>query len=247
MHTAIIAHRGASKHAPENTLPAFEMAYQAGAEGIETDVQLTKDHVPVIIHDEHLRRTTNGKGFIKDYTISELKQLDAGSWFSAKYAGTPLLTLEEFLIWARSKHLQLNIELKNNKIDYPHIEAIVVDMLDAYQLTGYTTISTFNQDSVKKLRQNHPHVEIAWLTSKRRKDLSRYALELGADALHIKYRLLGRNLLKSCQRDQVKVRVYTVNTTKKLLTCFKRQCHGIFTDVPAKAYELRQQLSHECK
>ncbi|TQS74484.1 glycerophosphodiester phosphodiesterase [Ornithinibacillus gellani] len=244
MQTAIIAHRGASKHAPENTMPAFELAYQAGAEGIETDVQLTKDCIPVIIHDEQLRRTTNGKGLIKDYTISELKQLDAGSWFSAKYAGTTLLTLEEFLIWAKPKHLQLNIELKNNKIDYPHLEAIVVDMLEAYQLTGYTTISTFNQGSVKRLRQNHPQVEIAWLTSKRRNDLSSYALELGADALHIKYRLLNRKLITNCQRDQLKVRVYTVNTAKKLSLCFRRQCHGIFTDVPAKAIKLRQHLSH---
>lgn len=82
MTTKIIAHRGASKLAPENTMYAFELAYNLGAEGIETDVQLTKDNIPVLIHDETVRRTTNSNGYVKDFTFEELSTLDAGSWFS---------------------------------------------------------------------------------------------------------------------------------------------------------------------
>src|SRR5690625_7696118 len=77
--TKIFAHRGASQFAPENTMPAFQLAYELGAEGIETDVHLTKDLVPVLIHDEQLKRTTNGYGYVKDYTFNELQNFDAGS------------------------------------------------------------------------------------------------------------------------------------------------------------------------
>lgn len=113
--TKIIAHRGSSALAPENTMAAFELAYEQGAEGIETDVHLTKDNIPVLIHDENVKRTTNSTGYIKDYTFDQLKQFDAGSWFSVKYAGSTIISLEEFLNWFQDKALCLNIELKNRR------------------------------------------------------------------------------------------------------------------------------------
>src|SRR5690625_7581403 len=113
MSNAIFAHRGASKYAPENTMAAFKFAYELGAEGIETDVQLTKDNIPVLIHDERVKRTTNGTGYIKDLTWNQVKQLDAGSWFSKKFTGAGIISLDEFLQWIQFKPLYLNIELKN--------------------------------------------------------------------------------------------------------------------------------------
>src|SRR5699024_9996871 len=115
MFTKVFAHRGASGHAPENTMPAFHLAYQMVADGIETEVHLTKDKIPVLFHDEQVKRTTNGRGFIKDMTVKHLKTLDPGSWFSTRFSGTTITTLEEFLSWVKNKPLRINIELKKSE------------------------------------------------------------------------------------------------------------------------------------
>lgn len=235
MSTQIIAHRGASKLAPENTLPAFQLAYDLGADGIETDVQLTKDQVPVLIHDERLKQTTDGYGYVKDYTYQELKQLDLGSWFSASYSNTRILSLAEFLKWINDKPLCLNIELKNNMIEYEHIEKIVYSMLNDCQLLNRTTLSTFNPNSVKRMKKIDPQINSALLTSKRRKDLVTYAQSLGAHAIHVKYRLLSRQLANECLQEGLSLRIYTVNKTAQIKRCFNLNCQGIFTDVPGMA------------
>ncbi|SHF58753.1 glycerophosphodiester phosphodiesterase [Ornithinibacillus halophilus] len=240
MTTKIIAHRGASKFAPENTMPAFQLAYEMNAEGIETDVQLTKDNVPVLIHDEHVKRTTNGVGYIKDLKYEQLKQLDAGSWFHHNYVGTTIVSLEEFLKWAISKPLYLNIELKNNKIEYRHIESIVYEMLQHYQLLNRTTISTFNPNSVKRMKNLFDDVETAFLTSKRDKNLVEYASKIGANAIHIKYRLLNPLLVKMSHKKKMPVRVYTVNRIRQMMYCYQQNCDGIITDIPNKAITARE-------
>lgn len=231
MSTRIFAHRGASQFAPENTMAAFELAYELDAEGIETDVHLTKDLVPVLIHDEHLKRTTNGIGYIKDYTFDELTQFDAGSWFSNEFSGETIISLDAFLQWSKNKSFSLNIELKNNKINYQHIEAIVYEMIDHYQLQDRTILSTFNLNSVKRMK-NFTDIEIALLTSKRNKNLVTLAKDLGANALHIKYRLLKSKLMKQARQENIAVRVYTINRRTHMMRCFAHQCDGIFTDIP---------------
>ncbi|WP_174613671.1 glycerophosphodiester phosphodiesterase [Virgibacillus ihumii] len=245
MSTTIIAHRGASRSAPENTMSAFELAYQSGAEGIETDVQLTKDNVPVIMHDERLKRTTNGTGYIKDYTLSQLQQLDAGTWFSTKFSGETIISLHELLQWLRNKQLYLNIELKNNKIDYKNLENIVVDMISQFQLQNRTTISTFNPKSVRRLSTIANQIDIAFLTSKRRKRLVENAKLLGASAVHIKYPLLSNRLIQQCKQENIPVRVYTVNSTNRMQRCFDYGSDGIFTDIPEQALQCREQFNNQ--
>ncbi|MFD1039210.1 glycerophosphodiester phosphodiesterase [Virgibacillus byunsanensis] len=240
MNTKIIAHRGASKLAPENTMPAFKLAYRLDAEGIETDVHLTKDNIPVLIHDELVNRTTNGTGYIKDYTYDQLKQLDAGSWFNSKFAGTTILTLEEFLQWAQDKSLYLNIELKNNKIDYENLESIVYDMVNYYQIAKQTTLSTFNPTSVRRMEFFRNTMGVALLVSKKKHNLVSYAKELGASAIHIKYRLLSPQLVEQCHREDMIIRVYTVNRLTHIMQSFTSGCDSIFTDVPHKALQYRE-------
>ncbi|WP_249871931.1 glycerophosphodiester phosphodiesterase [Oceanobacillus saliphilus] len=240
--TKIIAHRGASKFAPENTMPAFELAYEMKAEGIETDVHLTKDKIPVLIHDEHVKRTTNCSGFIRDYNFSELQHFDAGSWFSSKYAGTSIISLQEFLEWAMDKPLDLNIELKNSKIDYKNMEAIVYEMVDHYQLLNRTTLSTFNPVSVQRLKFLNKKIGVALLHSRKRKDLIVYAKNLGANAIHINYRLLRKSLVQQCKQEDMTIRVYTVNKFVPIMRSFYLECDGIFTDVPNKALRYRSIL-----
>lgn len=238
--TLIYAHRGASKLAPENTMPAFELAASSGAEGIETDVQLTKDHVPVLIHDENLRRTTNGTGFVQDYTYDELRQLDAGNWFSSKFSDTSIVTLDEFLRWFQEQSMVLNVELKTNVIEYKNIERIVYEALKRWQVLDRTVISSFNSNSIIRMHEINPAIRTAFLTSTKRKDLVEYAKSLGANDLHIKHRLLDKKLVKQCHRAKMNVRIYTVNRPNLMKKCYKLGVDGIFTDVPYEAIEYRQ-------
>jgi glycerophosphoryl diester phosphodiesterase len=240
METLIYAHRGASKIAPENTLPAFDYANQMGTDGIETDVQLTKDNVPVLIHDENLRRTTDGTGFVQDYTYEELQNLDAGSWFAEKFEGTRIPSLAEFLEWVKNKPLKLNMELKNNIIDYKGLESIVYDMLVAYNMLGRTVISSFNPESIQRLKEIDEAIPTAFLTSKKIRDLTSYAKDLGASSLHIKYRLLTKKLVNQCHENDLSIRVYTVNRPAHITRSFKLKSDAVFTDVPHLAIEYRE-------
>ncbi|MBY7143430.1 glycerophosphodiester phosphodiesterase [Virgibacillus sp. NKC19-3] len=241
MDPKIFAHRGASKRAPENTMHAFKLAYFLGAQGIETDVQLTKDDIPVLIHDEQVTRTTNRTGYVKDFTFNQLKQLDAGSWFAQEYRGTTIVSLDEFLQWIHDKPLYLNIELKNNKINYKNLEAIVYERIDYYQLVNRTIFSTFNPNSVKRLREFND-IETAFLTLQKNKNLVSYALELGANAIHIKYRLLHQTLVKKAHKENMPIRIFTVNKFAHVKKCFSFGCDAIFTDVPDKILKYRQRL-----
>ncbi|UOQ85939.1 glycerophosphodiester phosphodiesterase [Gracilibacillus salinarum] len=236
----IYAHRGASKHAPENTIPAFDLAYHHDADGIETDVQLTKDGVPVLIHDEKLQRTTNGNGFVKDYTYAELTQLDAGSWKSPQFADTVIPTLEDLLRWNQDKQLKLNIELKNNIFPYPGLEETVFQLLQKYNMVNQTVISTFNQESIVKLKQWSTELNYAFLTSKKDKNLIPFAESIKAEGIHIQYRLLTNRLVEQANQHDLYVAVYTVNLPLSIKRAIRMNCHAIFTDIPKLAVDLRK-------
>ncbi|TXL67915.1 glycerophosphodiester phosphodiesterase [Cerasibacillus terrae] len=239
MPVKIIAHRGASKYAPENTMPAFQMAYELGADIIETDVQLTKDRVPILFHDIKINRVTSHKGYIKDFTYDEIIALDVGTHFSKKYRGTSIVSLEHFLAWVQSKSISLNLELKNSKIDYKNLEEIVLEMLEHYQLIDRTILSSFNPKSIQRLTKTPQRVHKAFITSKRQKDLIPYSKEIGADALHIHYRLLRKNMVHQSKKAEIPLRVYTVNKKRHLLKCLHYKCDGIITDVPDKAINIQ--------
>ncbi len=132
--TLNIAHRGFSGVYPENTMLAFEKAIEVGCDGIETDVQLTKDGFLVICHDEQLDRTTTGTGLIKDFTLKELMNFDAGIKFGEEFKGLKIPTLEEFLKYVSDKNIIINIEIKNSIVDYENIEEITYDLIKKYKL-----------------------------------------------------------------------------------------------------------------
>ncbi|SER15164.1 glycerophosphoryl diester phosphodiesterase [Gracilibacillus ureilyticus] len=243
MSTIIYAHRGASKQAPENTMPAFELAYELGADGIETDVQLTKDNIPVLIHDENLRRTTNGAGFVQDHTYEELKMLDAGYWHSDKYRHTVIPALDDLLEWNQDKQLKLNIELKNNLIEYPNLEKIVCEKVKTYNMDSNVVISSFNRKSLKEITKLKYDIPTALLTSKRSNSLIEDGKQLGVDGLHIRYRLLSRKLVEKAAENKLYIAVYTVNQPFSLSRVIKNKCHALFTDVPDTAISVRNRLT----
>src|ERR1700716_3392227 len=107
----VVGHRGAMGHCPENTLASFERGLELGADWIELDVHLSRDGALIVIHDETVDRTTNGRGLVCEHTLAELKELDAGAWFGASFAGERVPSLDEVLVWARSKAAVLDIEI----------------------------------------------------------------------------------------------------------------------------------------
>jgi len=159
-----IAHRGASAYAPENTLASFYKGVELGANGIETDLQKTKDGVIFLFHNDKLDNKTDAKGYPSEYTWAELKQLDAGSWFSPKYKGERLLSFEEFLYYFGGKELIFAIELK-----VPFIEKEIKEILeriDYYEVREKVTITSFIFENLMLTRKTDKNIKIGYLLKK---------------------------------------------------------------------------------
>jgi glycerophosphoryl diester phosphodiesterase len=158
----IFAHRGASKYAPENTMAAFRLACSQGAPAIELDTMLTRDGVPVVIHDDTLDRTTNAGGRVRDMTLSEIRRVDAGVRFSEKFKGEAIPTLEEVLFEFKDK-LLINIELKNYQTlmdDLPIKVAEIVGKLDDLDSVLFSSFQPLN---LIRIRKTMPKARVALL------------------------------------------------------------------------------------
>ncbi|MDG5787128.1 glycerophosphodiester phosphodiesterase [Evansella sp. AB-P1] len=240
--TQIFAHRGSAGTHPENTMEAFEAALQVGADGIEFDVQLTKDQIPVVIHDETVDRTTNSEGWIKDFTYDELKTLDAGSWYSSEFKQSTIPTLVELLDWASDNSLLLNLELKNGVVRYPGMEKIVLDLISKYKLKDRTIISSFNHYSLVEVHRIDPTIETAILFMEGLYEPWNYAESIGASSLHCFLPVAVPELLVGAYEKGMAVRPFTVNEDKHIYTLIKGGCPGIITDWPEKASIIRDTL-----
>ena len=150
--TKVFAHRGASGYAPENTLQAFSLAQEQGADGIELDVQLTKDGEVVVIHDETIDRTSTGKGYVRDYTLEELKKFSFHNHME-KYKGVKIPTLREVLELVKPGKMEVNIELKTGIFWYPDIEEKTMKIVEEAGMEDRVIYSSFNHYSVQKVRR----------------------------------------------------------------------------------------------
>ncbi|OKL35680.1 glycerophosphodiester phosphodiesterase [Domibacillus mangrovi] len=233
---AIFAHRGASGTHPENTMAAFEAAVRLGADGIELDVQMTKDGEIVVIHDETVNRTTNGKGAIERMTYAQVAELDAGSWFHPKFAGEKILTLDEFLTWATGNTLQINIELKTNKVPYYGIEQKVLELIDLYNMRGRVIISSFNQDSVGRVIELDPYIAVAGLVWRVPRETVRAAKKLGLTALHTQVSFALSEYGREAIDSGMLLRLYTINDMKEWNRVKKSgvPVEAIITDFPER-------------
>ncbi|MGE5380843.1 MAG: glycerophosphodiester phosphodiesterase, partial [Methylocystaceae bacterium] len=160
------AHRGASGWAPENTMAAFELAIDKGADLIEFDVQLTRDQVAVVIHDEWVDRTSNGHGRVCDLAWQELKTMDFGSYRGAEFTGCRLPTLDEVLELGAG-NCQMNIEIKNGPVYYPQIEDIIIDRIKAHHCREQVIISSFDHHAISRCHRLDPGVRLAYLIAHR--------------------------------------------------------------------------------
>ncbi|MGK7376573.1 glycerophosphodiester phosphodiesterase [Planococcus sp. 1R117A] len=229
----IYAHRGCSGTYPENTLAAFRAAAELPIDGIEIDVQLTKDGKMVVIHDERINRTTNGKGYVKDLTLEELQKYDAGSWFSEEWSGEYIPTLDEVLeIFQDTDHI-LNIEIKSDIFPYVGLVDKVINLATRRGLLDRMIISSFNHEDVQKVC-HETDAKSAIITSQIYVDIYDYARVIGTKRLHISLPSAYRKMTTEALRKGSIVYVWTVNSLEYAQELQKIGIHGIFTDYPER-------------
>ncbi|PWW20522.1 glycerophosphoryl diester phosphodiesterase [Cytobacillus oceanisediminis] len=234
--TKIFAHRGVSGHYPENTMAAFQAALEAGAAGIELDVQMAKDGNLVVIHDETVDRTTNGSGYIKDMSYAEIVQLDAGGWFAAANAGETIPELDAVFQWAvrDGNDLLINVELKNDLIEYPGLEEKVIEFVQRYGMEERVILSSFNAESMRRVRKLHPTLQTGYLITGVPEDAQEVAKSIGVNSIHCEEVFALSDLGREARESGFPLRVYTVNDETRSDFLAKAGVEVIMTDFPEK-------------
>lgn len=240
--TVIFAHRGFSAVAPENTLAAFQAAEAAGADGIELDVQLTKDGRLAVIHDEKLNRTTNGHGYVKDWKWKDLSQLEAKYKFPEASGNVRIPLLEDVFEWMRENEMICNIELKNNEFPYPGMEEKVIRLIRQFNYEGRVVISSFNHYSLTYVYRLAPDLETAALYSSHLYMPWKYAEAIRAGAIHPNIRTVRSEIIRSAVENGIHIRPYTVNKEKHIRWLIEENCTALITDDPQTALAIRDSL-----
>ena len=240
-HTQILAHRGNSGEAPENTLAAFRAVAETGCDGVEFDVQLSADGEPVVIHDEYLHRTTDGTGTVGEHTLAALRRLDAGRWFGPDFAGEHIPTLAEVLAVFRGTGLAVNVELKTNRAPYPGLGAIVAREVAAQDMAGQVTVSSFNPDSLKEVRHAAPHLPRAALSHTASAAPWHEATEQGLSAWHLNLLAVTDGLAADFRTAGLPLRVFTVNNAADAEHLFALGVDAIITNHPRMMVALRDE------
>lgn len=230
--TEIFAHRGASGYAPENTLEAFRLAMEQGADGMELDVHLTKDGEVVVIHDETLDRTSNGHGNVRDYTLEELKKFSFHNHME-KYQGVQIPTLKEVLNLVKNSRIKVNIELKTGIYWYEGIEEKTMDIVKTMGMEDRVIYSSFNHYSIQKVLEQNSDAETAYLFSDVPLNMEKYAKDTGVKGLHpAVYHLKMADFLETYMKSGLKVRVWTVNNKEDMKMFIDAGVDAIITNYP---------------
>ena len=228
----VLGHRGAAGSAPENTLISFAKGLEYGVDGFEFDVQLTRDGEVVICHDERVDRTSNGMGWIKDFTLQELKRLDFGSWFAKLPVFQAIPTLRELLEMFEASNLELNVEIKSGLVQYPGIGEKVVSLLAEYGQLDNSIISSFDHQVLLDLKQHYPRVKTGILYDSAPIKPWLYAKFLNAQYLHPAWYFVTPELVTSSAVFGIGINTWTVNNSfaakKVRMACVSR----IITDYP---------------
>ncbi|WP_404455425.1 glycerophosphodiester phosphodiesterase [Virgibacillus necropolis] len=228
------AHRGSLTEAPENTLPAMEKAIQHNVKAIELDVQLTKDNHLIVIHDQNLSRfNRQTQGFIKDYTLEDIKKVDVGSSFSKGYKGVTLATLEEVLQML-PQDILLNIEIKNKPIVYEGIEDILIECLQQSNRIDNVLISSFDHAALETVQKRVPNIKIGLLLHHRFHKPLEYARKCGMTitSIHPHVKSTNRKLIANAHKLGYKVYPYTVNKLKTYNRLMNIGVDGVFSNNP---------------
>ena len=244
--TLVFAHRGSKSNRPENTLAAFREAVRVGSDGIELDVHLTHDEELVVIHDEKIDRTTNGRGIVRKMTLEALQRFDAGSWFSADFQGEKIPSLAEVLdlLTALRFSGSLNIEVKTDKYAYPGIEQKLATLMASKNWLFTYFYSSFNLRSLERLHVLEPEIELSYLMKNRPRKVK---LALQTDfisSIHPRKNYAFK-YPEQIALSKKPIRLWTINDETEMRWAFQKNIAGIFTDFPEQALSLQQELKKQ--
>lgn len=224
----VMAHRGLSADAPENTLYAFSDAISVGADFIELDVQQTRDGVLVVMHDSNLKRTTGVNKDIWDVDYADIQNLDAGSWFDPAYANARIPTLEETLQFV-DKRAKLNIEIKPTKHGSDTLEQDVAELITQYQYTDACYVTSFSYGSLKKVKEANPEIRTGYLMSVAYGQF--YSLKY-ADAFSLNKVFVTSQVVNAAHQQGKQIFAWTVNSMSEVRSLCNLHVDSIITDDP---------------
>ena len=253
----IIAHRGASKHAPENTLAAFKRAIDSGADGIELDVRLAKDGVPIVFHDSSLMRIAGREEKIEQYTSTELGSIDVGSWFNKyapkradpAYRNERVPTLAATLEFLKAFNGLIYIELKCKEADTERLAKAVSDVICKSKLLPQVVVKSFKLSAIPHVKELCPSVRTAALFAPKIRNILRkdkhlldLAEKVGADEISLHYTLATRKLMKKAAKRNLRVIIWTADHPRWIRRAIKLGLAAVITNDPARLIERRRKL-----
>ncbi|MCX7926182.1 MAG: glycerophosphodiester phosphodiesterase family protein [Fimbriimonadales bacterium] len=232
----IFGHRGASMHAPENTLSAFRLALEMGADGIELDITPSADGVPMVIHDPNLERTTNGKGDVRQLSAAEIQRYDAGAHFGGKYAGERVPTLQE-VFDAFGNRTRYNLDMKTFFPEDRPLIRTILGLIEQYKLAPYILISSFSLDTLRWFTEESRQLRLGVLISQHtphmmREDGRRWGVRY--EALHPNHTLVDAAVMRKARQQRKKVAVWTVNDAERKRELAALGVDAIITDDPVR-------------
>ncbi|AMR02995.1 MULTISPECIES: glycerophosphodiester phosphodiesterase [Bacillus cereus group] len=254
-HIKNIAHRGASAYAPEHTIAAYQLGQQMNGDYIEIDLQMTKDGHLVAMHDETLNRTTNGTGLVKEHTLEEIKQLNAGSFFNGKY---PNLAKKEFenvkvptlteILETFGHNANYYIETKSPD-EYPGMEEKLLEIINHYEIHDKVIIQSFSEESLQKIHslnsnisivQLLPYKKVVQLTKLEIEKYKMYCIGLGMN-----YKYIDSDYVKKIKKSGLEVHPFTVDNENDMKKLLAWGVDGMFTNYPDHLHSILDLKNHE--
>ncbi len=254
MSCKIIAHRGANKKAPQNTLPAFMKAIEEKTDGFETDVHLTKDGIPVICHNYTIDATSDGVGSIGAYTLEQIKKFDFGTYFSQDFKGTPLPTLDEFLEIATENNTEIiNIELKCPKDGKTELLAQkTLNAVKKYGCLDKVIISSFSPRVLATVKAIDARCKTAFLYPINNPAVCHFVLypffivkKIGCDLIHPASIMVTKKLVRAAHAMGIGVNVWTVNDKNTIIKMLECGVDGIITDLPLETRAIAEEYERK--
>lgn len=228
-----IAHRGFSGNYPENTMLAFEKAIEAGADGIELDVHFSKDGEVVVIHDERIDRTTDGEGYVVDFTYEELSGFDASAGFAGVYGFNKIPTLREYFELVKPvEGFITNIELKTSINEYPGIEKAVLELIDEFGLEDRIIISSFNHYSIMRTKAINSRIRCGFLESSWIYNFGEYTKARGVECVHPLFLSLNEDSVAEIKSNGIQINTWTVNKEADVERLYNLGVDAVISNYP---------------
>lgn len=226
------AHRGASCYYPENTILAIKEGIKAGANGVEIDVHKSRDNELVVIHDENIERTFKGEGLVKCFELKELKELECRNNNFTHREDCKIPLLREVLEVVRESNVILNIEIKNDQVQYDDIEEDVIRLVKYYGMKEQVILSSFNHKSMELCKRIDKSFKAGLLCEDKIEEAIYYAKLIKAEAIHPNVKLLSNDIINEIKRNKLMINTYTVDSPIIMSNLIKADINGIFTNCP---------------